>query len=276
MPRCHVSASLVCMKRPSLPALHGPLPPLPAPPSHHSLPTARLPDLPLPGSTLPYLQPQVYNAYSQSMIIPQSKVDLTQPVNEFAHKVKEFDQPREGQDIAVRHLLQRQLPTWVRPQPQQQQNGGAAATTAAAAEPEALPVPGSSKPPLAGIKRASDSSDGNSGQAAKRPQTGAAPAAAAAAAAEPASRTTSGLQVEDIQQQSEEGQEQEVDAPATAAAAAAASVPVPQLTLLLCLLLAGCFSACTFDMSGTLLQHAAALFCPPRCPAGCRHSSGRS
>jgi hypothetical protein len=29
-------------------------------------------------------------------------------------------------------------------------------------------------------------------------------------------------------------------------------------------------------MSGTLLQHVAALFCPPRCPAGCGHSSGGS
>ena len=130
------------------------------------------------ASTLPCpaLQPQVYNAYSQSMIIPQSKVDLTQPVNEFAFKVKEFDQRREGQDIAVRHLLQRQLPTWVRPQPQQQQqqpNGGAAATLpppaaaaaappAAAAEPETTSAPGSSKPPLAGIKRSSDSADGSS------------------------------------------------------------------------------------------------------------------
>ncbi|PRW58063.1 nuclear poly(A) polymerase 1 [Chlorella sorokiniana] len=55
---------------------------------------------------------QAYNAYSSALVIPQSKVDLTAPVNEFAHKVKEWDQRRAGMDIAVRHLLQRHLPEW--------------------------------------------------------------------------------------------------------------------------------------------------------------------
>lgn len=32
------------------------------------------------------LQAQAYNAFSSALVIPQSKVDLTAPVNEFAHK----------------------------------------------------------------------------------------------------------------------------------------------------------------------------------------------
>lgn len=125
---------------------------------------------------------QMYSQYNQALVIPQSKVDLTSPVNEFAHKVKEWDQRREGMDIAVRHLLQRQLPDWVRPAKltaapaaevlaptaalalpngQQQEQQGAAAAVAA-------------KPPqLVGSKRPSDGVEARE-VAAKRQQLAAA------------------------------------------------------------------------------------------------------
>ncbi|EFN55520.1 hypothetical protein CHLNCDRAFT_23208 [Chlorella variabilis] len=191
----------------------------------------------------------------KAMIIPQSKVDLTQPVNEFAHKVKEFEQRREGMDISVRHLLQRQLPEWVRPAPN---NGGgapaaadggdAAAATATAAAPAdghdaaAAAAAAAKQQPqqLAGSKRVSEAGEGGGPAAAKRQQTGegvaltaaaaAVAAAAAAAAAEgatqPPSGDTSDLQMEDLQQQQlgEDGQQEVEDwaeGPARAAPAAA-------------------------------------------------------
>lgn len=138
-------------------------------------------------------------------------------------QVKEWDQRRAGMDIGVRHLLQRHLPEWVRPT----QNGAAAAAAAeapaapaAAQEPAAAPAAApvvagepAAKQPLIGVKRPStDGSDGGEQAAAKRQQTAAGPGAAATAAAsvteaaaagqtggEPPSRTTSDLQVEDLQ-----------------------------------------------------------------------------
>jgi len=52
--------------------------------------------------------------YGQPLIIPQSKVDLTPAVNEFAHKVKDWPERRAGMDIFVKHVLKKQLPEWVR------------------------------------------------------------------------------------------------------------------------------------------------------------------
>lgn len=53
--------------------------------------------------------------YGQTLIIPQSKVDLTPAVNEFAHKVKEWEQRKAGMDIHVKHILQKSLPDWAKP-----------------------------------------------------------------------------------------------------------------------------------------------------------------
>ncbi|KAH7623746.1 putative Nuclear poly(A) polymerase 4 [Nannochloris sp. 'desiccata'] len=52
--------------------------------------------------------------YGQALVIPQSKVDLTPAVNDFAHKVKDWPDRKPGMDLFVRHLLQRSLPEWVR------------------------------------------------------------------------------------------------------------------------------------------------------------------
>lgn len=52
--------------------------------------------------------------YGQPLIIPQSKVDLTPAVNEFAHKVKDWPERKAGMDIFVKHVLKKQLPEWVR------------------------------------------------------------------------------------------------------------------------------------------------------------------
>ncbi|GAB4823165.1 hypothetical protein N2152v2_010211 [Parachlorella kessleri] len=74
-----------------------------------------------------------YTPYNQAMIIPQSKVDLTGPVNEFAHKVKEWDLRTPGMDITVRHLLAKHVPEWVRRSwPGAQAQAGAPAAAAAA------------------------------------------------------------------------------------------------------------------------------------------------
>lgn len=50
--------------------------------------------------------------YGQPLIIPQSKVDLTPAVNEFAHKVKDWADRKPGMDVFVKHVLQRQIPQW--------------------------------------------------------------------------------------------------------------------------------------------------------------------
>lgn len=52
--------------------------------------------------------------YGQALVIPQSKVDLTPAVNDFAHKVKDWPDRKPGMDLFVRHLLQRSLPEWAR------------------------------------------------------------------------------------------------------------------------------------------------------------------
>jgi hypothetical protein len=174
---------------------------------------------------------QVYSQYNQAMIIPQSKVDLTGPVNEFAHKVKEFEQRREGMDISVRHLLQRQLPEWVRPAPANGNlapaeaeaapaaNGGAAVDAAPALD---------GKPQLIGSKRSSaqEEAEGAAG-AAKRQQMGSPSAGEAAAAssqdgAQPASRGNSDIQMADLQEQQADGQE--VDPRTTRCCCAAAEL----------------------------------------------------
>lgn len=191
----------------------------------------------------------MYNQYSQALVIPQSKVDLTAPVNEFAHKVKEWDQRREGMDIAVRHLLQRHLPDWVRPQrgeaPPLCQRGAAAAPEAggAAAAPAAA-----AQAQLIGAKRPSEGGEGaEAAAAAKRQQTGALSAAAAAGAesrvsaaaaangtAGPPSRGNSDVQVAELQRQ------QEVDVAAALLAASSALHAPLAMALLCCGQLAAC------------------------------------
>jgi poly(A) polymerase Pap1 len=52
--------------------------------------------------------------YGQALVIPQSKVDLTPAVNDFAHKVKDWPDRKPGMELFVRHLLQRSLPEWVK------------------------------------------------------------------------------------------------------------------------------------------------------------------
>jgi hypothetical protein len=161
------------------------------------------------------------------MIIPQSKVDLTGPVNEFAHKVKEWDLRTPGMDISVRHLLARQLPDWVKQAGPGAAAAAAAAATAAAAAPAASAASG--KPPLpagaAAAQQQQQAQQAGAGGALKRQLSelsvagaassgGAAPAAAAkrqntgAAVrqisseeeAQPVSRTTSDLQLTSLKE----------------------------------------------------------------------------
>jgi len=80
--------------------------------------------------------PTTTYGYSQMMIIPQSKVDLTPAVNDFAHKVKEWDERKPGMDILVKHVMQKALPEWCRPvvvAGSRKRTAAAAATVAAAA-----------------------------------------------------------------------------------------------------------------------------------------------
>lgn len=138
-------------------------------------------------------------------------------------QVKEWDQRRQGMDIAVRHLLQRHLPDWVRPG----QNGAAAAPAAAVPAPAAAveapaaaveaPAAAAAAEPAAkqqvtGVKRTStDGADAAEQGAAKRQQTAAGPAAAAAGQGSSGTpdRSASDLQVEDLQRPAD-GQQQEV------------------------------------------------------------------
>lgn len=190
----------------------------------------------------PSLQPQVYNSYSQAMIIPQSKVDLTHPVNEFAFKVKEFEHRREGMDITVRHLLQRQLPDWLRakadsttaaPALAAEAPAAAAAAASASSQPAAnggVQEPAAVKPQLVGSKRPSLSAEMAelAAAVAKRQQMAAeavaAPASGGGGTTQPPFRASSpepsDIQMADVEQQQAEGQE--VDSVPIAAAAASA------------------------------------------------------
>lgn len=183
-------------------------------------------------------KPQVYNSYSQAMIIPQSKVDLTHPVNEFAFKVKEFEHRREGMDITVRHLLQRQLPDWLRakadsttaaPALAAEAPGAAAAAASASSQPAAnggVQEPAAAKPQLVGSKRPSLSAEMAelAAAVAKRQQMAAeavaAPASGGGGTTQPAFRASSpepsDIQMADVEQQQAEGQEAP---PSTAAGA---------------------------------------------------------
>jgi poly(A) polymerase len=78
-------------------------------------------------------RPQTSYHYSQAMVIPQSKVDLTGAVNEFSHKVKDWDQRRAGMDIVVRHVTAKALPPWVRASLAKKPAAGAAAAAVEAA-----------------------------------------------------------------------------------------------------------------------------------------------
>ena len=147
------------------------------------------------GRRRPRSAPQLpqYTPYNQGLIIPQSKVDLTQPVNEFAHKVKEWDLRRPGMDIAVRHLLVKHLPAWVRqaapgaakpPLP----GGGAEPQPRPAAAAAAGPAGALAKRHLAELNAAGGANGGEPPPTAKRQATAAAAAGAAAGAAAPPRR----------------------------------------------------------------------------------------
>jgi len=56
--------------------------------------------------------PTTYS-YGQTLVLPQSKVDLTPAVNDFAHKVKDWAERKEGMDISVKHILHKHLPPWL-------------------------------------------------------------------------------------------------------------------------------------------------------------------
>ena len=160
-------------------------------------------------------------------------------------QVKEWDQRRQGMDIAVRHLLQRHLPDWVRPG----QNGAAAAAAATApaapaaaaaveAPAAAAPAPAAvgaaepaAKQQVTGVKRTStDGADATEQGAAKRQQTAAGPAAAAAGQGSSGTpdRSASDLQVQDLQRPAD-GQQQEVVAGASRVGCLDFSIPVDGL-----------------------------------------------
>jgi poly(A) polymerase Pap1 len=69
--------------------------------------------------------------YGQALVIPQSKVDLTPAVNDFAHKVKDWADRKPGMELFVRHLLKRSLPEWVKTR----NNNGPPVAAAAVVEP---------------------------------------------------------------------------------------------------------------------------------------------
>eukprot|EP00887_Chlorella_sp_A99_P007929 scaffold12.g7929.t1 len=178
--------------------------------------------------------------FGQQLVIPQSKVDLTPAVNDFAHRVKDWDQRQPGMEIGVRHLTARMLPPWLPGRP-----GVPAAALAAAQQPGAaadgrppLPPNGAAAAAAAatGAKRAQPDTQPDQGAAPKRRATGSggaeapAPAPADAGAAAPAasggpmSRQTSELNVAELEAQgSEGGSVSAVAATAGAAAAAAAA-----------------------------------------------------
>lgn len=80
-------------------------------------------------------RPQAFS-YGHGLVMPQSKVDLTACVHEFAAKVKEWPERKPGMEIFVKHLLHRSLPEWVH----QIRPKGAIPAAAATAEEETARV----------------------------------------------------------------------------------------------------------------------------------------
>ena len=170
----------------------------------------------------PPLQAPTYS-YGQTMVAPQSKVDLTQPVNEFSYKVKEYDSRKEGMDISVKHVLQKQLPPWVArkaaaPAPASEPAAAAAAPASAVAAKVEAPSTAAEPAAAATGKRAREDGAEASpdGAAAAAPTAEGASAAAveeataakrakaepaAVAAAERGGSPASELRVDDIQAQ---------------------------------------------------------------------------
>ena len=93
--------------------------------------------------------PLAHTLYGNAPPAPASRVDLTQPVNEFAFRVKEWADRKDGMDIAVRHVLQRQLPDWVRggkadaEEGAEKETAGNGTEKAPASEPSRPPRPAS-------------------------------------------------------------------------------------------------------------------------------------
>ena len=52
-------------------------------------------------------------SYGQTQVFPQTNVDLTPAVNEFAHKVKDWPDRSQGMEISVMHITQKNLPSWL-------------------------------------------------------------------------------------------------------------------------------------------------------------------
>ena len=52
-------------------------------------------------------------SYGQALVLPQTNVDLTPAVNEFAHKVKDWPDRVEGMEISVNHITAKHLPSWL-------------------------------------------------------------------------------------------------------------------------------------------------------------------
>lgn len=52
-------------------------------------------------------------SYGQAMVLPQSKVDLTPAVNDFAHRIKEYKHMTDGMGISVKHIVHKNLPVWL-------------------------------------------------------------------------------------------------------------------------------------------------------------------
>ena len=187
---------------------------------------------------------QASYTYGQQLVIPQSKVDLTPAVNDFAHRVKDWDQRQPGMEIAVRHLVAKMLPTWL-PRPGaplavaaagQQQPPAADGKpplppngTLVAAVPAASAAGAQLQQPVAAVGSKRQLPDATAAIAAlKRQNTGspkfavaaaAVAAEGAAAAGTPVSRQTSELSMADLQQQTSEAA---AGAPAGALAAAGA------------------------------------------------------
>jgi poly(A) polymerase len=53
------------------------------------------------------------HSYDNAMVLPQTNVDLTPAVNEFAHKVKDWPDRSKGMDISVQHITYKKLPKWL-------------------------------------------------------------------------------------------------------------------------------------------------------------------
>lgn len=98
-------------------------------------------------------RPQSSYQYGQALVIPQSKVDLTAVVNEFAHKVKEWPDRKPGMEIYVKYVLQKDLAKWVKNFTEQTASGDSKSKQSS--ESSQKSAAGSKKRSAAGTKAAS-------------------------------------------------------------------------------------------------------------------------